>query len=331
MKSAIEFGWKMVGGISVLAAVGAAASAQRSAVGQGLLPGGSLGADLVSHGPRRAPTPTWGGERSAEAPTRRPRCGVGIRPDVVSDPVAVIPLLSDLGKFIQLSGGRPGDAGMIEVGLLQSLQAESGDFHAVLRHVGVFEQDGTMTLDLPSTLSLSGLAARGVALSSRFVTVAVELEPAAEEVYAEWLDSVGIADPLHGTRGGNGHPVKQLGTGAGRAAQATLSGRFVTVEVVLSAEETEASIGDVQGIADPAHGTTAGHGSAFPKLKKAGGRASKAGAPGKFVEVEVTLEDSNEVATGIGGVGQLPDPTLGTRAGNGTQMPARLRGGHIRR
>jgi hypothetical protein len=333
MNSAIEFGRKMVGGIAVAAALGAVVSAQHPGARQSKPgSGGSLEGDIrVTHGPRRASRPDSWREIGAVPVQNDLAVAIHIRPEVMTEPVALIPLITDLEKSISLSGGDPGEPGIIEILQVSELYEDASGGQVVLRLAGVFEADGVFSVEIPSSLSLHGLAARGIALSSRFVTVAVDLEAAADEVYAEWLDAVGIADPLHGVRGGSGRSFQNFGSSGGRASQATLSGRFVTVEATFPEGETDAVIGDSVSIPEPSHGAAAGSGQAFPRLSKNSGRAAQAPAPGRMVTFEVVLEDSNEVETEVGGFGSLPDPQLGTTAGSGSALPARPRGGHIRR
>lgn len=203
MKIEHEHAMKLLGRMAIALALTAGASAQRLAEPHGM---GSLANDIrEGRGPRTAPTPVAGGMIRVDLP-QEPELEIFV--EVISQLDdgglgGLFPGRSDLAYHLRLAGGVSGSIALIEVELAGGATV-AGSARRTLAH-GVFGPDGVFEVDLPAGLDAAGFAVRGAMLSGHVVTetVAVELEPAADEIYRAWEVLGRLDDPRGAHRGGS--------------------------------------------------------------------------------------------------------------------------------
>jgi len=178
---------------------------------------GSLAND-VRRGPAGAPEPTeW---REATVPEAALVLSLRLAEPLL-DPHAVLPLAQDLGKIVTLAGGKPGGVARIEVGrVTPPLHLRPPAFASVARFTGVFGPMGEFEVELPPTLDLRGLGARGADLPGRTVTAVVVLDEAAEGAFASWSLLGRPSAPGAAVKPGAGHGLRRPSRGAGHTGQA---------------------------------------------------------------------------------------------------------------
>lgn len=205
MKIEHEHAMKLLGRMAIALALTASASAQRLAEPRDAGRLGNLGNDIrEGRGPRTAPTPVDGGMIRVDLPTE-PELEIFVQVVSTLDDGGLgglFPGRSDLRHHLRLAGGIPGSIALIEVELAGGA-ASAGSARRTLAH-GVFGPDGVFEVDLPTGLDTAGFAVRGAMLSGHVVTetVAVELEPAAEELLIGWEVLGRLDDPRGAHRGG---------------------------------------------------------------------------------------------------------------------------------
>jgi hypothetical protein len=148
------------------------------------------------------------------------------------DPRAVLPLAQDLGKIVTLAGGTPGGVARIEVGLAAPpLHLRPPSFAAVARFTGVFGPMGEFEVELPPSLDLRGLGARGADLPGRTATAVVDLDAAAEGAFASWSRLGRLSSPGAAAGPGSGHGLRRPSRGAGHAGQGAVDPRLHQIEL----------------------------------------------------------------------------------------------------
>jgi hypothetical protein len=256
MKNAHAIGMRMVGGLAIALALGAGASAQRgSTPGNGRrLDTGNLGNDIrEGRGPRHAPKPSWGGEIGVDL-TQELALSVHVVDRRGIDPNAVIPIASDLEKVFRLSGGTPGALAAIEIGPALRLDHRHLGISGGTLVSGVFSAIGVFEVTVPSSIDLRGYGVLGAQLSGRrMVTMLVDIEPAVEDAFADWMRLGDLAKPNAAGGAGSKKPLFQNRHGGGALGGASVDGRFATRVANLGNDlrDTSTDFEELGELADP--------------------------------------------------------------------------------
>lgn len=207
MKIEHEHAHKLLGQILAALTLTAGVSAQHLAHPSGA---GNLANDIrEGRAPRRVSDPADGGTMQVDL-AQAPELEVSFEVIGTLDEGvlgALIPLRADLRSRLSLSGGIPGAIALLEVELAGPTRSGGGRI-ALAR--GVFGPTGIFEVELPAGVEYAGLAARGSMIDGRVVTetVAVELEPAAEEAFLSWQVLAKLPRPRGAHHGGSFRRVR---------------------------------------------------------------------------------------------------------------------------